>query len=118
MTDEFDRAWQFLEPSAIRDGEHTKESVKLALDRGCRKLWVTDEYAVIAERVTFPSGLAVGSVWLAGGMLQPMLKLLPTVEDWMRSNGAVEARVNGRRGWLPVTGYKEFRVAIRKDLHV
>jgi len=118
MNEEFDQAWEFLGPSVKRSGEHTKASVLLALGRGTRKLWLNDKCAVITEIVKYPSGLVVGNMWLGGGELQAILALFPEMEAWMKSYGAVESRINGRRGWLPVTGYTEFRTAIKKDLDV
>jgi hypothetical protein len=113
---EFDRAWAFLGPSVARGGEHTKSSVLAALGRGTRKLWLTDECAVITEIVNHPSGLRTGNMWLGGGSLEAILALFPAMEAWMVVHGATESRINGRKGWAKVTGYKEFRTVIRKDL--
>lgn len=113
---EFDRAWHWLAPSVARSGEHTKSSVLAALGRGTRKLWLTDECAVITEITKHPSGLVTGNMWLGGGSLEAILALFPAMEAWMVAHGATESRINGRKGWLRVTGYKEFRLSIRKDL--
>lgn len=113
---EFERAWVFLAPSVARSGEHTKSSVLAALRRDTRRLWLTDECAVITEIVKYPSGLVAGNMWLGGGSLPAILALFPAMEAWMVAHGATELRINGRRGWLRVTGYREFRSSIRKDL--
>ena len=113
---EFERAWVFLAPSVARSGEHTKSSVLAALGRGTRKLWLTDECAVITEIVDHPSGLRTGNMWLGGGKLEAILGLFPRMEAWMVAHGATESRINGRRGWLRTTGYREFRTVIKKDL--
>lgn len=114
--DEFERAWVFLAPSVARGGEHTQSSVLAALRRGTRKLWLTDECAVITEIVKHPSGLVTGNMWLGGGSLPAILALFPAMEAWMVAQGATESRINGRPGWTRVTGYKTFRSTTRKDL--
>jgi len=113
---EFERAWTFLAPSVARSGEHTMLSVLAALNKGRRKLWLTDECAVITEIVKYPSGLVVGNMWLGGGSLPAILGLFPQMEEWMRRHGATESRISGRPGWARVTGYKTFRSMTRKEL--
>lgn len=113
---EWDRAWTFLAPAVARSGEHTQASVLKALKKGTKKLWVRDECAAVTNIMVYPSGLTVGLMWLLGGRLEAILDLIPRMEDWMRANGATESRIIGRPGWAKVTGYKPFRIAIRKDL--
>jgi len=112
----FERAWGLLAPAVEREGEHTKASVLAALCRGKRRLWVSATSALVSEIVTYPSGLVVGNAWLAGGNLKEIASWLPLWEEWSKSHGAVRTRVNGRRGWGRVIGYKEVRAVMMKDL--
>jgi len=113
---EFERAWVFLAPAIERSGEHTKASVLAALGRGHRQLWVSATSATITEMIVYPSGLKVMNIWLGGGDLGQILSWFPAMEKWGRTNGATQSRINGRRGWVKTTGYKEIRVVMSKDL--
>ena len=112
----FEWAWKFLAPAIERSGEHTKASVQAALARGLRQLWVSDTSATITEMIVYPSGLKVMNIWLGGGDLAEILSWFPMMEAWGRTNGASQARINGRRGWARKTGYQELRIVMSKDL--
>lgn len=113
---DWDRAWTFLAPAVARSGEHTQASVLKALKKGTNKLWLRNDCAAVTKIMVYPSGLTVGLMWLLGGDLKAILALIPSMEDWMCQHGATESRIIGRPGWAKVTGYKPFRVAVRKDL--
>lgn len=112
----FLQAWKFLEPAVEKSGEHTKQSVWDALQRGQRQLWLSKKSAVITEMISYPSGLTVVNGWLAGGDLQEILRWLPMLEDWGRQRGATRVRVVARRGWAKVCGYREVRSIMIKEL--
>lgn len=49
-------------------------------------------------------------VWLAGGDLRGVLELIPGIEAWARSQGAVEAAIYARKGWTRVLARHGFRM--------
>jgi hypothetical protein len=115
---DFDRAWQHLEPAVSRGGEHTKESVLAVLQSGRAKLWSGDNSAIItslwAPRAT---GLRVASVWLAGGNIDEIREIEPRMIEWGRANGATQARIYGRRGFLRAfPEFRELETVMARDL--
>lgn len=113
---EFERVWPLLEGAVELGGEHDKWTVLAALEKGERQLWVGERSAVVTEMFTHPTGLRVMSIWLAGGELKEFLPWLPAVEAWGRARGAEQLRLSGRRGWAKLTGYRELRVLMVKDV--
>jgi hypothetical protein len=111
-----DRAMALLESALGPRSGATIESVLNDLTRGTRRLWLSDTSAAVTEMLTFPSGLKVMSVWLAAGNVKELLSWLPLAEEWGRLHGATQARINGRSGWERLTGYKELRRVLVKDL--
>lgn len=49
-------------------------------------------------------------VWLAGGDLAGVLELIPGIEAWARSQGAVEAAIYARKGWSRVLARHGFKM--------
>ena len=86
-----------LEPSFDGDDEGDILNA-LLLNRA--QLWRTDNSALITQLVGGPEPYLL--FWKAGGRLEELMALRPVIEAWARMQGAVAARLNGRKGWRRV----------------
>lgn len=102
--------------------DYTLEQVYNDLTVADAQLWTWETDDVHAALVTkieeFPDGKRFCLLLSAGGCrVHDWKSQLPVVEDWAKSEGCVELRIYGRRGWLRVLdGFKEREVTMVKAL--
>jgi hypothetical protein len=115
MKDEFERCWPWLANAANRyQNYYTKDDIWKALVTGQQTLAPMPNSAMLWNRRTYPTGLRVLNLWVAGGELSEITDMVPVLE---RRSGCDISQIYGRRGWLKVLdGYKEFGTTMGKVL--
>ncbi len=123
---DFDRLWPYLRAALERVAfkhngrvwvSHRKEHVWERIASGKAFLWPGKESAIITEFYVTPTGLKSHHTWLAGGKLEEIVAMMPTIEDWGRKNGCHRQTGSGRAGWLKVfDGYHAIGVRKEKSL--
>ncbi len=87
---------------AVRKGGNEWADVRRALWNETAQLWLTVEDKPINATVTRLDGKTV-EIWLCGGsVLSGALHYLETILAAAKADGATNARIVGRRGWLRV----------------
>jgi hypothetical protein len=118
--DDFDRAWDYLEPAAAHWRGHNRQTVWDAIEQRRAKLWLLDSGAVVTTVWTYPSGWRSAQAWLAGGDVAEIVEWAagPGL-DYAARNQCNEARMVGRRGFhrlMPDGEYKELGTVVVRDL--
>lgn len=97
---------------------HHLDDVMRALREGEARLFERDGSLIVAQILHHPRR-SVLEIWVAAGVMDDMLSLLPEVEAWGREHRATLAQVIGRRGWQPVAeqhGYAATATIYRKEI--
>lgn len=114
------RALPWIEAAlhAIERPLYTMVDVEAALRNGHATLHVgRRSFLLIAVEDEGSAGERIADVWLAGGDLEEIQAVLPTIEDWARAMGCTQAWIDGRRGWArALPGYQEMTTRVRKLL--
>jgi len=120
---EFERCWPWLKGALERmafkhNGQiwpsHRKEHVWERIAEGKAFLWPGKECAILTEFYVTPTGLKSHHTWLAGGKLEEIVAMTPTIEDYGKEHGAHRQTAMGRYGWVRVlNGYHA--VAVRRE---
>jgi len=125
--DDFDRCWPWLEGSLAWSGyplpdgavwpTHRKQHVLQRIIEGRAQLWPGDQAVFLTEIIEHPSGLRSQSNWAAGGDLDEIRQMMPSIEAYGRVRGCQRQIGMGRKGWLRVfEGYEELGYRKQKDL--
>ncbi len=87
--------------SALRyaDESLTFEDVEQALANDYAQCWATPASVVVTQVVERASELAL-HIWLAGGRLDDIEVMAPTILGWGKHRGCTVATFTGRKGWL------------------
>jgi hypothetical protein len=122
----FERCWPWLAASLEVSAYHhdgfiwptnDKADVWARIASGRATLWPGSEGVFLTEFIFHASGLKSQNNWLAGGDLDEIAHMMPTIEDFARAHACHRSIGNGRRGWLRVfEGYTEYGVRKQKDL--
>lgn len=114
----FNRVWRWLEKAlAVYGPTHRKRHVWQRIEAGECQLWTTENSAQVTSIETWPTGLTELNGWLAGGNLEEIQSLRPTIEQWAREKGCHRISLVGRKGWSRAfPGYRPVTTAIIKDL--
>jgi hypothetical protein len=123
VTESVAEAWQRCRPwiedaLTYAPGLYTIEDVEAQIGRGEAWFWPAERAALVTEIAAYPrKKLAV--LWLAGGELDNLLGMHPSVEAWARSEGCDAIIEQGRAGWgraMSRFGYRPAYTAIWKEL--
>jgi len=124
---EFIRCWPWLEaslegltrPNGTVWLPHNKSTIWWRIEQGRAYLWPGEQSVFLTEFYQSPTGLKTHHMWLAGGDLNEIVSMVPTLEDFGRLHGAHRQTGSGRRGWLrKFSGYTEVGVRKQKSLMV
>lgn len=113
------RARRFLEPALeYTRGTHTFSDVERYLETGHAQLWDTDRAAIVTQILRTPR-IKTCHLFLAGGELAELERMLPIVEQWAKREGCTRMTLAGRAGWtrtfLRDKGYDPAWVVMTKD---
>lgn len=117
--DRLARARPFLEAALeYARGTHTFSDVVRDLDTGMAQLWDTDRAAVVTKILRTPR-IKSCHLFLAGGDLAELQRMLPIIEGWARGEGCQRMTLAGRPGWtrsfLRDGGYEAAWTMMSKD---
>lgn len=120
MKDRIEKARRFLEPALeYAQGTHTYADVARDLETGQSQLWDTERAAAVTEVHLTPQRKTC-HVFLGGGDLDEMPRLIAAIEWWARSIGCDRITMAGRRGWertfLRDEGFSPAWTVLAKDL--
>ena len=100
------RTWVFADyrpqiNAALRyaDESLTFEDVEQALANDYAQCWATPASVVVTQVVERRGELAL-HIWLAGGRLEDIELMAPTILGWGKQRGCTVATFTGRKGWL------------------
>ena len=100
-------------------GTHTLEDLRDGVRTGAFQLWVAPHSALLTQIQQYPQRKVL-CLYLAGGLLNELLDLLPSVLDWARTqHGCQSAYIAGRGGWARVLrkhGWEETQVILERSL--
>lgn len=110
LREEFDRCWPWLEGSLEAYGKtHTKEQLWEVILYRKAFFWPGESCAILANIITYPACPPRLNLWLMGGNLKEIVKMVPAVEAFGKQKGCDRVIACGRRGWLRVLdGYQEY----------
>jgi hypothetical protein len=95
---EFDRIWPLLERSFELFPTHDKEDVWEVLVSSRGHLWCGPNSAVITRIAIYPK-IKVLEVWVAGGKLSEITRMIPLMRENAKLLGCQMAVGRGRMGW-------------------
>jgi len=100
-------------------GTHTFSDIAAGLLSGRYQLWAGQNSAVVTEIIVYPRMRDL-HYFLAGGDLNELKEIRPSIEDWGRKNGCSRVSLAGRLGWaktfLKDEGYEPAWFILKKDL--
>lgn len=108
---------QFVE--AMEGSLYRIEDLEAKLAAGDAYFWPGASAAVVAERVSYPSGEMVMQTLWAVGDLDEVLSLEPGVAATARLVGCSRILIEGRKGWerlMKPAGYEHWSVTVCKVL--
>mgnify|MGYP006908227837 CR=1 FL=1 len=99
---EFEREWarcsHWIEAALRHGADHTSlEDVKEAIVAGHMYLWPAVDAAIVTQVVG--SRRKECNLYLGGGSMATIERMIPVIEDYARSMGCEIMTVTGRRGW-------------------
>lgn len=96
---EFIRCKPWLE-AALGKGipTHSIDDVWSEIESGNAQIWPASDAVMVTIVHQYPK-LKVVRSWLAGGKLQQIIDLEPTIRDWAKRAGCQCAIVEARNGW-------------------
>jgi hypothetical protein len=96
---------------------HSKEHLWNMIEKGQAQLHPLPHAVLVTTMTIHPTGIKEGTVWLGGGDLQEIKKLLPMTEVWLKQEGCTFVTIRGRRGWARVfRDYREDGIILLKEL--
>jgi len=104
---------------AYADATHDYADVAQMISAGHLQFWPGPDSVIVSELIDYP-GKSVLNIFLAGGHLDELNAMLPTVLAWGKSKGCTAASFLGRRGWARTfvtrQGWKQTHVLFSVDL--
>lgn len=101
-------------------GTHLPGDVIRAILAGGLQLWPGEHSAIVTEIEHYPQ-MKTCHLFLAGGDLDELKLMLPSIEQWAAQNGCSKVTLAGRKGWqrsfLKDVGYEPGCWAMAKELH-
>ena len=96
---EWERCRPWLEAALERSsGGYWLEDIAAAVARGHMQFWPAPKAALITEIVAFPRKRFLNTI-LAGGDLEQIRDMIPSLADYARMHDCDALTSNGRRGW-------------------
>lgn len=97
-----DRCRPWLQAALDRsNGTHEWQDVLALLEAGKAQFWPGNEAAMVTEILRHPRK-SVMHIWLAGGDMAELLRMVPDVEIFGKMNGCEAIALDGRTGWQRV----------------
>lgn len=118
LLDEWNRCSAWLEAALYySNGTHTIDDVLETVQRGDAQFWHYPDAALVTEIMDYPQKRVL-RYWLAGGNLETLLKVEPSIRHWSQLWGCVGIEIIGRKGWHRVLkGFKQTGIILAKDMY-
>jgi hypothetical protein len=103
LQDALDRGCMGMEPT------HTLDDIAEGVAAGRYQLWPADDAAMVTELIQYPQARHI-HVFLAGGNLETIKDMRPSIEEFGIFNECTVLSINGRPGWAKVfedEGYRK-----------
>lgn len=122
--EEFEYEWERCQGwiiQALHEGGDplTIDDVRMQIENGEMEFWPAADSAIVTQLVG-PARRDL-SIFLAGGSLDTLKNMLPTLEDFARHMGCTKVSIQGRLGWsrsflTTEAGYKAIAIVLGKEL--
>ena len=100
-------------------GTHTFSDIASGILSGRFQLWSAKQSAVVTEIIVYPRMKDL-HYFLAGGDLDELKQMRPSIEAWGKGQGCTRVSLAGRPGWaktfLRDEGYEPAWFILKKDL--
>ena len=114
------RTWRPAFAAAMDPRLHTPEWLDARILAGSAQFWRSDHAAAVTEIRTYPTGAYdVHGLIAAGDVGEVRDIIVPEVEAWARTIGALGIVIESRPGWaraLKGRGFEPHQLAVRKEL--
>lgn len=111
--------WRPAFAAAMDARLHTPEWLDARILAGSAQFWRSEHAAAVTEIRNYPAGAYdVHGLVAAGDIAEVRDQIIPRVEAWGRSIGALGIVVESRPGWaraLRSRGFEPHQLAVRKD---
>lgn len=100
LIEEFTRCSEWLQAALDHNIEetHTLNDICKGVVEGRYQFWPAEDAAIITEILDYPKARHLHG-FLAGGSLDRIRHMIPSLEDFARQNGCTACTINGRPGW-------------------
>lgn len=117
LQSEFNRCSEWIQAAIDRTlGEYELSHVWDRIRNGSAQIWPLPNGVVITTIETYPSGLRILFMWLAGGKLKDIQACETVLTDWAKSAGCRYFMTDGRDGWSRVFGGRKLSSKFVKDI--
>lgn len=119
---ELDRCWPLIHAAMACDvvpDTHNISDIWEMMKSGEAQLWSTDASAVLTNVIMFPRKPPLLNIWLSGGKIKEVLRLIDQAEAWARQGNFTHMVGCGRREWgraYGKRGAKEQHTVFSKEL--
>jgi hypothetical protein len=112
--------WRTAFAAAVDDRLYPLEWVDARILAGSAQFWRSDAAAAVTEIRYYPTGAYdVHGLVAAGDAGEVRDRIIPQVEAWGRSIGALGIVIESRPGWARIlrpAGFRAHQLAVRKEL--
>lgn len=99
MNPEIERCLPWIEAALeYAGGTHKPDHVVASILKGDLQLWPGERSAIVTEIDHYPL-LDTCHLFLAGGEMGELQRMLPSVEAWAKQVGCSRVSLAGRKGW-------------------
>jgi hypothetical protein len=112
---EIDRCRPWIEAALeYSGGTHAFEDVADAITEGRMQLWPAPDACMVTEILVFPRRKHL-NVFLAGGKLERLHDMWPSLTEWARAQGCHAITASGRRGWSRIAHGKAVEMTLLRQ---
>lgn len=116
MSRTWEEAKPLIEAALEYQDTHNITDVERELANDRAQLWCGKKSALITQVEDHPRGKKV-RVWLAGGDLGELVKMLTEVEQWAAEQKCLSVVIQGRHGWARVLkNYTQPYVSLERNI--
>jgi len=117
VSDDLERCRPWLEKALQRtEGAYEWPDILDGLSTGHMQFWPAPEGAIVTQVVQSPR-LKTLHVFLAGGDLEQVLDMVPSLEAFAEFNGCSALTMDGRKGWQRVLkDWTPTSIVMKKEL--
>jgi len=118
MMIEWGRCAAWIASALHAGGEPYKlKDVRERIESGDAQFWPGQRCAAVSRVIQHPRGRVL-RIWLAGGDLGELSRMLGFADEYARDNDCVAVEVEGRKGWERVlSDYRPTSVVLRKEVN-